>query len=145
MIDVPIFTDSKRRASSVSSARLGFLSFFRGDRDAPIHVSTQIITPLTTPSICVGHLRRMSAAKKRAILGLYRDILKQHRVSLPPPHQELGDRYVRAEFKAHKEASGEQLGAFVMGWEGYLAQLQRQNGSVGQTLSKEDMAALSVE
>ncbi|CAM9790436.1 unnamed protein product [Ascophyllum nodosum] len=82
---------------------------------------------------------------RQASLRLYKDILRQHRYSLPRRHRELGDRYVRSEFKAHKEATGEQVDQFMHGWQSYLDQLRDQSKGVGRSLSEEDAANLNVE
>ncbi|CAM9354105.1 unnamed protein product, partial [Choristocarpus tenellus] len=79
---------------------------------------------------------------------LYRDILRQHRISLPSQiHRDLGDRYVRSEFKAHKDATDEHVEAFMNGWTGYLNQLRQQpdQGRVGKPLSEGEVATLSEE
>ena len=41
---------------------------------------------------------------------LYRDILRLHRTRLPSHLRALGDDYVRAEFRAHRDAKPEHLG-----------------------------------
>lgn len=56
-------------------------------------------------------------------LVLYRSILKAHKKYLPSEMKQLGDTYVRAEFKAHKDAKPEHLGAFFQEWNKYLDQI----------------------
>lgn len=59
------------------------------------------------------------AGKTRA-LGLYRALLKAHKVHLPPEMRQLGDAYVKSEFKLHKKAKPEHLTSFYREWENYL-------------------------
>ncbi|CAM9945699.1 unnamed protein product [Pylaiella littoralis] len=80
-----------------------------------------------------------------AVTRLYKDILRQHRFALPPKHRELGDRYVRSEFKAHKEATGDQVAQFMHAWQSYLEQLRNQSGQVGRALSQDDVEHLNDE
>ena len=52
----------------------------------------------------------MSARKRVATsafptLSLYRRILRAHQTVLPPAHRELGDAYVKEEFRLHRGAS----------------------------------------
>ena len=46
---------------------------------------------------------------------LYRDILRLHRTRLPSHLRALGDDYVRAEFRAHRDAKPEHLGTSSQG------------------------------
>ncbi|CAM9368900.1 unnamed protein product [Hapterophycus canaliculatus] len=86
-----------------------------------------------------------SSLSKSTVIRLYKDILRQHRFALPPKHRELGDRYVRSEFKAHKEATGDQVAQFMHAWESYLEQLRHQSGQVGRSLSEDEAAHLNDE
>ena len=54
---------------------------------------------------------------------LYRSILRAHKKHLPLEMKQLGDTYVRAEFRAHKEAKPEHLTSFFQEWENYLEQI----------------------
>ena len=49
-------------------------------------------------------------------LGLYRYILRLHR-SLPSTHRALGDRYLKEEWRLHRNAKPEFLPAFLRSWE----------------------------
>ena len=60
-----------------------------------------------------------TASRARA-LGLYRALLKSHKVHLPPEMRQLGDAYVKSEFKLHKKAKPEHLTNFYHEWEKYL-------------------------
>eukprot|EP00752_Nemacystus_decipiens_P014808 g13182.t1 len=82
---------------------------------------------------------------RSSVIRLYKDILRQHRFALPPKQRELGDRYVRSEFKAHKEATGDQVAQFMHAWQSYLEQLRSGSGQVGRPLSEDDAAHLSDE
>eukprot|EP00903_Cladosiphon_okamuranus_P014821 g13726.t1 len=86
-----------------------------------------------------------SGPARSSVLRLYKDILRQHRFALPPKHRELGDRYVRSEFKAHKEATGDQVAQFMHAWRSYLEQLRNESGQVGRPLSEDDVAHLNDE
>lgn len=55
-------------------------------------------------------------------LTLYRSILRAHKF-LPTEMKELGDAYVKSEFRLHKAAKQEQLDQFFVAWEDYLDQL----------------------
>ena len=65
-----------------------------------------------------------SAANGRTrALGLYRSLLKAHKVHLPPEMRQLGDTYVKSEFKLHKSAKPEHLTSFYREWDKYLDSL----------------------
>ncbi|GIL75719.1 hypothetical protein Vretimale_15245 [Volvox reticuliferus] len=66
---------------------------------------------------------RQAAAQ---IISLYREVLKLHRERLPPPVRDLGDSYVRAEFRSHLrgKTTMSQWTQFVNEWRGYLATLR---------------------
>eukprot|EP00977_Amphora_coffeiformis_P013036 scaffold3339_cov174-Amphora_coffeaeformis.AAC.4 len=54
---------------------------------------------------------------------LYRSILRAHKKFLPAEMKALGDTYVKAEFKAHKNAKPEHVTAFFQEWDNYLQQI----------------------
>jgi len=63
----------------------------------------------------------MSAnAGRTKALGLYRNLLKAHKRHLPKEMRELGDVYIRSEFKLHKTAKPEHLTSFFKEWGQYL-------------------------
>jgi hypothetical protein len=65
----------------------------------------------------------MSTLSHRGLV-LYRSILRAHKQFLPADMRELGDRYVRSEFKAHRTATKEEhITAFYQEWNKYLEQL----------------------
>lgn len=67
----------------------------------------------------------MSVSRQRA-LTLYRNILRAHREKLPYHLRELGDTYVREEFKRHKKADAKWLQSFFTEWDKYLIMIQQQ-------------------
>ncbi|VDM20879.1 unnamed protein product [Hydatigera taeniaeformis] len=56
---------------------------------------------------------------------LYKMLLRTHK-ALPPELRELGDRYVREEFKRHKNCDSIYIGPFMMEWTRYLVDLNKQ-------------------
>eukprot|EP01023_Acetabularia_acetabulum_P025639 TRINITY_DN24514_c0_g1_i1.p3 TRINITY_DN24514_c0_g1~~TRINITY_DN24514_c0_g1_i1.p3 ORF type:complete len:113 (-),score=19.10 TRINITY_DN24514_c0_g1_i1:317-655(-) len=60
------------------------------------------------------------------ILSLYRNILRLHRSQLPPGMRELGDQYVKNEFKLHwsTKTTEQQWAQFHTEWERYLTMLE---------------------
>lgn len=64
-----------------------------------------------------------------------RSILKEHRSRLPPVMRKLGDDYVKAEFKSHKNAKPEHLIHFFPAWEDYLLKIRLQRESFGANLN----------
>jgi len=70
-------------------------------------------------STCYG----LDTMSSRA-LTLYRSILRAHAKHLPPQMKDLGDAYVKSEFRLHKSVTKqEQLDQFFVAWEEYLDQL----------------------
>lgn len=64
-----------------------------------------------------------STSNKAAIL-LYRSILKAHKKYLPMDMKALGDKYVKTEFRLHKEATEvDQVQTFMKEWQTYLDQI----------------------
>ncbi|CAG8467358.1 7815_t:CDS:2 [Ambispora gerdemannii] len=59
-------------------------------------------------------------------LILYRQILRTHR-HLPAAHRALGDAYVKAEFKRHKDVDNPvHVVGFIGQWQVYLEELKKQ-------------------
>ena len=69
-----------------------------------------------------------------AALSLYKSILRAHSSHLPPRMRQLGDAYVKSEFRLHKSVTKpEQLEAFFTEWRSYLDQIEfsaRANDSI---------------
>lgn len=81
-------------------------------------------------------------------LSLYKRILQAHKTRLPQHLQQLGDAYVREEFKRHKKADPKWLKNFFTEWNAYVADLEKQKimeGPVGKDLSPDAFQALSDE
>lgn len=77
---------------------------------------------------------------------LYRSILREHKKKLPPVMRKLGDDYIKAEFKLHKEAKPEFLKSFYEGWDNYLNTLkQKKDGKVGIDMDINDRDKLNDE
>jgi hypothetical protein len=88
-------------------------------------------------------------------LNLYRRILRLHRQKLPFQMKEMGDKYVKEEFRQHKDASQEFVVQFMDQWEQYAEMLEQQkkvdNNSndsdniptFGRHLTKEEWDGLS--
>ena len=74
-------------------------------------------------------------------LRLYRAILREHRRSLPEEMRELGDKFVRYEFRLHRTASPEIAAGFIQGWEEYLSSFRSQ--SFGAYIDEERLGELS--
>uniref|UniRef100_A0A6U3QXF5 Succinate dehydrogenase assembly factor 3 n=1 Tax=Ditylum brightwellii TaxID=49249 RepID=A0A6U3QXF5_9STRA len=67
----------------------------------------------------------MTAAKNIAALSLYRSILRAHSKHLPPEMRNLGDAYVKSEFRLHRTVNSDgQLTQFMDAWKLYLDQIQ---------------------
>jgi|TARA_B100000524_G_scaffold141729_1_gene71117 hypothetical protein len=89
----------------------------------------------------------------RPLLKLYRDILAAHR-RLPTAHRDLGDAYVKAEFRQHRAPSTgtSHLQQFERQWRDYLTTLRVSFGGgsgaepvqpLGRALTGEEIQALS--
>lgn len=80
-------------------------------------------------------------------LALYRSILRAHQSQLPEEHRALGDAYVKAEFRLHREAEPQFAAQFDRQWRDYLGQLLRPSadGAPGRAMTEDEVAALSDE
>eukprot|EP00986_Skeletonema_menzelii_P016593 scaffold15123_cov148-Skeletonema_menzelii.AAC.1 len=58
-------------------------------------------------------------------MSLYRNILRAHARYLPHEMKQLGDAYVKAEFRLHTKAKPEQLEGFFAEWNKYLIHVER--------------------
>ena len=66
-----------------------------------------------------------ASAARSAALSLYRGILRAHARHLPEQMRELGDAYVRSEFRLHRTATGqEHVRQFHEEWGRYQAQIE---------------------
>eukprot|EP00123_Amoebidium_parasiticum_P022087 comp7954_c0_seq1/m.3497 comp7954_c0_seq1/g.3497 ORF comp7954_c0_seq1/g.3497 comp7954_c0_seq1/m.3497 type:complete len:110 (-) comp7954_c0_seq1:419-748(-) len=91
------------------------------------------------------HFAKMS---KSAALSLYAQILRLHR-NMPQELRYLGDRYVRDEFKRHKNAKPEFVAQFMQQWQWYAKdlsqQLAMQSDNIGAPLAPDHVEALNPE
>lgn len=81
-------------------------------------------------------------------ISLYRSILKAHGSKLPADLRQLGNAYVRNEFKLHKTVTHEQrLADFYQSWDEYLQMMAKQTprGKVGREMRENERKYLSDE
>lgn len=71
------------------------------------------------------------ASPAAPVLGLFRRLLRLHARVLPPPMRELGNTYVRDEFRRHLrgKTTPEQWREFMAEWERYADMLTAAPGS----------------
>ena len=84
------------------------------------------------------------------VLAVLRDVLRVHRLKLPPPMRQLGDDFLREEFRRHRAAgtTRAQWVAFVREWQRYVQQLRGEATAASARsgeLDAETRAALSSE
>jgi hypothetical protein len=65
----------------------------------------------------------MASRGREAALLLYRNILQAHKKHLPTEMRQLGDSYVKSEFRLHKTSKAEQVDQFFTAWGSYLNQI----------------------
>ncbi|CAL8076954.1 unnamed protein product [Calicophoron daubneyi] len=68
---------------------------------------------------------------------LYKAILQLHR-ALPPELAELGNKYVREEFRKHKNAKPEFIRSFMVEWSRYATELAEQVKDLPRMTSGKD-------
>jgi hypothetical protein len=75
-----------------------------------------------------------TATMKKTMLYLYRSLLRAHQKCLPTQMKQLGDAYVKSEFKLHlqKTVKPEQMQAFLSEWQIYLKQIETTARAVEQ-------------
>jgi hypothetical protein len=79
----------------------------------------------------------MTVARNKAVT-LYRSLLKAHSKYLPAEMRSLGDAYVKAEFRMHKNVTNQDhLSRFYEEWYKYLDQIQ-------QTARAREMLAVGI-
>jgi hypothetical protein len=62
----------------------------------------------------------MASRGREAALLLYRNILQAHKKHLPTEMRQLGDSYVKSEFRLHKKSKPEQVDQFFTAWDEYF-------------------------
>ena len=84
---------------------------------------------------------------RESALALYRGILRLHRTRLPALHRELGDKYIKAEFRSHRSAKESFLPGFYQAWEQYAEGLRNQSpvNGFGAPLEGETIRTMSDE
>lgn len=89
-------------------------------------------------------MRRAAPVLEYPILALYRRILRAHEHFLPLEQRQLGDAYVKLEFRQHRGASSSFLAQFERQWRDYLMLVRRPaDGRIGRNLTPEEVAALN--
>ena len=79
-------------------------------------------------------------------LSLYRQLLRAHAQRLPAAQRELGDAYVKSEFRSHRDADAKFLAAFESQWREYLGVLRSQSvDAPGRDLTADELSAMSDE
>lgn len=69
-------------------------------------------------------------------IRLLRSIYREHR-KLPQKMREMGDQYVRQEFKLHKSVKDKKvLDQFYMAWTDYLHHLKSSRGQYGRSMDE---------
>ncbi|CAJ0929484.1 unnamed protein product, partial [Mesorhabditis belari] len=87
---------------------------------------------------------------KRFPLILYKQILRLH-YGLPAPVREMGDQYVRDEFRRHIKAEPAQAMVFLHEWTHYYSDLSKQlhgkglRGNLGKDMQNEQFDHFSEE
>ncbi|CAH8532568.1 unnamed protein product [Schistosoma margrebowiei] len=77
-----------------------------------------------------------SAVHSQRVRFLYKFILTLHR-SLPPHLREIGDKYVKTEFKKHKDVKPGFVQPFMVEWTKYAVELSMQiQQSIGNSNNK---------
>ena len=82
------------------------------------------------------------------VLNLYKTILRLHQY-LPKDLKSVGDKYVKSEFRLHKQADQQFVKSFMAQWDDYRKSLEHQvknspeNVFIGSNLTKENLDKLS--
>ncbi|PHH63686.1 hypothetical protein CDD81_5558 [Ophiocordyceps australis] len=78
-------------------------------------------------------------------IPLYRRLLRLHRKHLPAGMRILGDEYVKAEFRAHRNVDNPaQLIGFLSEWQNYAQKIEG-DAWVGEKIDEDKMAKMSNE
>eukprot|EP01127_Copromyxa_protea_P018348 TRINITY_DN5755_c0_g1_i1.p1 TRINITY_DN5755_c0_g1~~TRINITY_DN5755_c0_g1_i1.p1 ORF type:complete len:115 (+),score=28.97 TRINITY_DN5755_c0_g1_i1:120-464(+) len=81
---------------------------------------------------------------RTTILGLYRRVMRVHQSKLDPQMRQIGDSYVRNEFKAMKKSEKEEhYHNFIKGWEDYVTLLLSQPTITGKNLELKERKKLN--
>mmetsp|Transcript_10861 Transcript_10861/g.13593 ORF Transcript_10861/g.13593 Transcript_10861/m.13593 type:complete len:108 (-) Transcript_10861:457-780(-) len=88
------------------------------------------------------------SCQKTQVISLYRRLLRLHRQKLPSHMRQMGDTYVKKEFRDHQEAKAEFIGPFIREWTKYADSLEHQasqGSQFGRDLDEETISKLSEE
>ncbi|KAL6896267.1 ACN9 domain-containing protein [Trichoderma longibrachiatum] len=78
-------------------------------------------------------------------IPLYRRLLRAHRKYLPPDMRVLGDEYVKAEFRAHRNVDNPaHLIGFLSEWQMYAQQIEGESW-VGEKIDQSKLQKMSDE
>ncbi|EGR50783.1 hypothetical protein MKX07_001013 [Trichoderma sp. CBMAI-0711] len=78
-------------------------------------------------------------------IPLYRRLLRAHRKHLPPDMRVLGDEYVKAEFRAHRNVDNPaHLIGFLTEWQMYAQQIEGESW-VGEKIDQSKLQKMSDE
>ena len=78
-------------------------------------------------------------------LLLYRAILRTHRRKLPELQRNVGDAFVKEEFRKHRNADPKFVANFMEEWSTYLVMLQQQEGNYGVDLNRDQISDMNEE
>merc|ERR1712086_453446 len=96
----------------------------------------------------MGILKRLKMSQKATYplkqgyeaLRLYRSIMKLHLKKMPEELRNLGDLYIKQEFRLHLDKSDEeQMTKFMKGWEQYKMQVEQMNMTTKRNVKKSIM------
>ena len=136
-----------RRAVATAAAR----SLSQSSTLAPRAIAHSLAQPLSgssQPSSLRSRWMSSSAAIgfSRNHLSLYRQLLRAHAQRLPAAQRELGDAYVKSEFRSHRDADAKFLAAFESQWREYLGVLRSQSvDAPGRDLTADELSSMSDE
>ena len=96
----------------------------------------------TTQTILKARRRNRPAQPLLPPIHLYRRILREHR-NLPPLQRELGDQYVKNEFRLHRSAENPlHIVGFLTSWQDYLRMISKGDW-IDEAMSTEVLQKLS--
>jgi hypothetical protein len=108
----------------------------RNGGEKPISEFVSVSAPNQPPSVSIFFSFFHIFFSYYIDLLFFRGILREHR-RLPPSMRNLGDSYVRNEFKLHKKAKNEHLKQFYSAWESYLESSRQKSASFGANISSD--------
>ena len=136
-----------RRAVAIAAAR----SLSRPPPFALRAITHSLAQPLSGYSQLFSQPSRWMSSSaaigfSRNHLSLYRQLLRAHAQRLPAAQRELGDAYVKSEFRSHRDADAKFLAAFESQWREYLGVLRSQSvDAPGRDLTADELSAMSDE